>query len=570
MRLAVEAVAGEVLLVERCTFECGSGAALRALAQGRGASAEASWGAVPRELRHRALALQPSTDEPPEKVCGVVPLRAWARLDVSQAEQQKQHQGLPSAMWLGKAALTNAMAVATLVENSDGLRSVEALGASGGALFALGALMNHSCAPNASRIAFPGWLVMRAARPVAPGEEITMSYIDVRKPLHARREELRSKWGFVCRCERCALEEAVWSAKDAEQVSRHWERFQEMLARRQCEEADLARIVSETSRLTDRALERHLASCGADTAGESGDSEASTWRRLVREATGLSSDQRVSLCAGREPKGQASVSATAAFRRLRSALLASYCLAPSFEYANGLRCTGRAKQSLDVWASIVASVREVMPNSVVHAANALQRAVVAVEAGSREIEVRAMLLDAIRVVDAAYGGGAEAVSLLLGRRLRNGTGVARGLGEALEAARRVCASTAPVARAAHAETPGAATPPAAPAASAAGTCEGSSAAELTHINISGKSHKALIRLDRSCAVEGADILVVEVADVEDLAALRPLEASLSSVRIGGEELPLPCRIDVESATTRWSRRSHTVRLTALVRDPILS
>lgn len=560
LRVSAEVACGEVLLLERPTLECGCVQEVQALGHG-GGHAETAWRAVPQELRRRALALQSSTHAAPERAGGVVPISAWARAGGADV-------ALPSPSWLAQVFSVNAMALADVVQKPDGLWCTEAVDPAGGVcLFSLGALLNHSCAPTASRLPLPGCLVVRASRPLAPGEEVTVSYIDVRKPLQSRHRELRSKWGFDCGCERCALEEDVWTAKDMEQASRHWRLFEQLAIKREGDEADLVRIVGETARITDRALERYLASGAPDAPA------------AARCATELGSEQRAALCAGREPKGRVNAAAANAFRTLRSLLLASYCLAPSFEYANGLRCTGRAEQSLDVWGTIVASVREVMPNSVVHTANALQRAVVAAEAGRGEVAVRAMLLDAVRVVDAAYGGGAETAAFLLDHRLRDGTGVARRLGESLEAARKVFSSAVAANSSgvvAPAAPPAAARPPAEPPAveaqpvavaprapAAPPAAAASPDGESRRIDIAGKQHVTSVRLERSgaCAV----VVVVEVADVEDAAAL-PLEASPSSLRIGGAELALPCRIDVESATTRWSKRSRALRFTASVQD----
>eukprot|EP01053_Blabericola_migrator_P013239 Blabericola_migrator_1__13238@NODE_91_length_14555_cov_140_209277_g81_i0_p2_GENE_NODE_91_length_14555_cov_140_209277_g81_i0NODE_91_length_14555_cov_140_209277_g81_i0_p2_ORF_typecomplete_len479_score73_37SET/PF00856_28/2_4e10SET/PF00856_28/3_7e03NOB1_Zn_bind/PF08772_11/1_4_NODE_91_length_14555_cov_140_209277_g81_i040445480 len=67
--------------------------------------------------------------------------------------------------------------------------------------------MAHSCNSSAtwhygSNDAF----VLRARQHLAPGDEITISYIgdeDLLKPTHTRRERL-SSWQFTCRCDRCS------------------------------------------------------------------------------------------------------------------------------------------------------------------------------------------------------------------------------------------------------------------------------------------------------------------------------------------------------------------------------
>ncbi|KAK3902721.1 hypothetical protein C8A05DRAFT_43902 [Staphylotrichum tortipilum] len=64
------------------------------------------------------------------------------------------------------------------------------------------AMINHSCVPNA----FIGFdkrtAVLRAARPIEEGEEITISYIDNNLPRAARHEALRL-YHFTCDCLRC-------------------------------------------------------------------------------------------------------------------------------------------------------------------------------------------------------------------------------------------------------------------------------------------------------------------------------------------------------------------------------
>ncbi|EJD45641.1 SET domain-containing protein [Auricularia subglabra TFB-10046 SS5] len=64
---------------------------------------------------------------------------------------------------------------------------------------------NHSCAPNTSF----NWewqkyqATYTALRDIAAGEEITVSYIDDKKPKSERRKELKEKYFFKCTCERC-------------------------------------------------------------------------------------------------------------------------------------------------------------------------------------------------------------------------------------------------------------------------------------------------------------------------------------------------------------------------------
>lgn len=69
--------------------------------------------------------------------------------------------------------------------------------------------LNHSCMPNALRGpgAQDGTIEVRALRPVAAGEELTISYVDedvLLSPCEARRDRLESRWLFRCQCQRCS------------------------------------------------------------------------------------------------------------------------------------------------------------------------------------------------------------------------------------------------------------------------------------------------------------------------------------------------------------------------------
>jgi SET domain-containing protein len=72
--------------------------------------------------------------------------------------------------------------------------------------------INHSCAPNLSvrhldqRTALSRITVL-AKQSIAPGEELTITYVDPSKGVRARRRDV-AQWGFgECRCERCEREE---------------------------------------------------------------------------------------------------------------------------------------------------------------------------------------------------------------------------------------------------------------------------------------------------------------------------------------------------------------------------
>lgn len=78
----------------------------------------------------------------------------------------------------------------------------------GSALYLLGSLFNHSCEPNV-HVTFPGndsTAVFTAARQIAEGEQLFITYIDAGQELDARQEYLAFAYGFRCHCVRCCEE----------------------------------------------------------------------------------------------------------------------------------------------------------------------------------------------------------------------------------------------------------------------------------------------------------------------------------------------------------------------------
>lgn len=70
----------------------------------------------------------------------------------------------------------------------------------GSALYLLGSLFNHSCEPNV-HVTFPGndsTAVFTAARQIAEGEQLFITYIDAGQELDARQEYLAFAYGFRC------------------------------------------------------------------------------------------------------------------------------------------------------------------------------------------------------------------------------------------------------------------------------------------------------------------------------------------------------------------------------------
>ena len=76
-------------------------------------------------------------------------------------------------------------------------------------LFPEQTLLNHSCRPNCLNC-FRGLEVLLVAnRDIKRGEELTINYIDVIKPVWERRAMLEEKSHFFCVCERCLEEESA-------------------------------------------------------------------------------------------------------------------------------------------------------------------------------------------------------------------------------------------------------------------------------------------------------------------------------------------------------------------------
>lgn len=79
------------------------------------------------------------------------------------------------------------------------------------------ALLNHSCTPSAV-VVFPSYhtpanpkpMRVVAIRPIAAGEEILTSYVDLGLPLRKRRAELRERYYFECDCALCMRRREEW------------------------------------------------------------------------------------------------------------------------------------------------------------------------------------------------------------------------------------------------------------------------------------------------------------------------------------------------------------------------
>ncbi|KAJ6500153.1 hypothetical protein C8R47DRAFT_971260 [Mycena vitilis] len=81
------------------------------------------------------------------------------------------------------------------------------------ALFIEASRLNHSCSPNVIHRFDPHSfsLIVHSIRPIAKGEEIVHSYIDLTRAAtrEARRDLLRDHFHFECLCDRCMLPDQV-------------------------------------------------------------------------------------------------------------------------------------------------------------------------------------------------------------------------------------------------------------------------------------------------------------------------------------------------------------------------
>jgi [histone H3]-lysine4/36 N-trimethyltransferase SMYD len=70
-------------------------------------------------------------------------------------------------------------------------------------IYPKGAILNHSCDPNAILLYEGVTQVIRAIKPLKEGDELFHSYTDLCKPTYLRQQHLQRTYGFICDCERC-------------------------------------------------------------------------------------------------------------------------------------------------------------------------------------------------------------------------------------------------------------------------------------------------------------------------------------------------------------------------------
>lgn len=83
-----------------------------------------------------------------------------------------------------------------ILNNAHGCESYQSLGV-------MFSMFNHTCAPNLLQF-FNGKQYMVTIRPVKKGDQLFISYVGRDKQHFEQRKEIfKSKWNFICNCERC-------------------------------------------------------------------------------------------------------------------------------------------------------------------------------------------------------------------------------------------------------------------------------------------------------------------------------------------------------------------------------
>ncbi|KAK0624315.1 hypothetical protein B0T14DRAFT_602675 [Immersiella caudata] len=77
--------------------------------------------------------------------------------------------------------------------------------------------LNHACSPNLGYYFDSATLSHKvyAVKDILPGEELTISYVDVLQPSTTRQSLLAKTWSFACTCPRCTLEPHLLAESDS-------------------------------------------------------------------------------------------------------------------------------------------------------------------------------------------------------------------------------------------------------------------------------------------------------------------------------------------------------------------
>lgn len=300
----------------------------------------------------------------------------------------------PPAQRLRGIAAVNAMALARLVLKPSLIKAVEAEAPQGLCVYPLGSLLNHSCLPSVNRLPFRSCLMVRANGSLPPGLELSCTYIEVRAPLHTRRSELETSWGFHCECCRCLWEERVWSSELSAARSM-WRRFERRRSEGVCSEEELRSLVSDARSFTDKSLRDFLDSWN-------GSQKIGLLQDSCNAAAAMDPEERDQLLA--MPLDTAMPQALLSLRDL---LLASYWIAPAWELAFGLQQSKCFSEAVSLWKIISRVTAEVLPLSTNHAAATMEAALTAAE-GLHEVmeftDLTELLKESLRVCTGTYGG----------------------------------------------------------------------------------------------------------------------------------------------------------------------
>lgn len=146
----------------------------------------------------------------PTNVTSVDTMKQIIALGLKSASKAQQREFLT----LDNAHKQNGPLVGTASTN---VHPMGGAGATEAGLFLTACRINHGCVPNAQNKwrADLGRMTVHAARDIAAGEEITLTYLPGIFKYADRQRILRDHFGFVCRCPACARDPADIAASDA-------------------------------------------------------------------------------------------------------------------------------------------------------------------------------------------------------------------------------------------------------------------------------------------------------------------------------------------------------------------
>ncbi|KAK9366037.1 hypothetical protein V1509DRAFT_631071 [Lipomyces kononenkoae] len=90
-----------------------------------------------------------------------------------------------------------------------------------GSIYLLQSHLNHSCEPSVDVkiVGRTAGVKVTAKRQLHPDEELTTTYVDLKKDVTFRRQKLLEGWGFWCTCSRCMREQDLTLRDDATGLS---------------------------------------------------------------------------------------------------------------------------------------------------------------------------------------------------------------------------------------------------------------------------------------------------------------------------------------------------------------